>query len=170
MAHLLKAIQREHRKTGFGDSLRVHRRHSVLRSSKPNARRKYLVCAKGLRTRLDSMLDNNFSGRNPAERQTTPSPASGMEHYMHGKHKATPKGKRKAEYRHTTASGGAASQRSRGTLYIHQVQSTYIDIVLIQSVRSITDRFGRLSPLSCGKSWGRKIGAQRKFRLTCLGT
>ena len=60
MAHLLKAIQREHRRTGFGDSLMVHRRHSVLRSSKPKARRKYLVCAKGLRTRLDSMLDKIF--------------------------------------------------------------------------------------------------------------
>lgn len=101
MAHLLKAIQREHRKTGFGDSLMVHRRHSVLRSSKPKARRKYLVCAKGLRTRLDSMLDKIFSGRNSAEKQTTPSPASGMEHYMQGEHMATLKGKKKAEYRVT---------------------------------------------------------------------
>lgn len=59
MAHLLKAIQREPRKTGFGDSLMVQRRHSVLRSSKPKARRKYLVCAKGLRNRLASMIEKN---------------------------------------------------------------------------------------------------------------
>lgn len=101
MAHLLKAIQREHRKTGFGDSLRVHRRHSVLRSSKPKARRKYLVCAKGLRTRLDSMLDKKFSRRTPAKNQITPFPTGGMEHFMPDEHKATPKGKKKAEYRDT---------------------------------------------------------------------
>ena len=56
MAHLLKAIQRDRRRTGLGDSLAVHRRNNVLRSSKPKPRRRYFDCAKGVRNLLNSMV------------------------------------------------------------------------------------------------------------------
>lgn len=84
MAHRLKAIQRERRRTGLGDSLAVHRRQSVLRTSKPIARKKYLVCAKGIRIRLDSMIDEVFlrTGTEPTNKKT-PSSSAGVEHYMY---------------------------------------------------------------------------------------
>ena len=131
MAHLLKAIQRERRRTGLGDSLTAHRRHSVLRSSKPKARRKYLVCAKGLRNPLDNMIEF-FAERNRAERQRMPSPSGRMVHYMQGVGKATSKERRKLNNREpaqqVVAQGG---QRRMGSLYIHQAQSTYINVTLI---------------------------------------
>ena len=57
MEHRLKAIQRERRRAGLGDSLAVQRRNSVLRISKPKARRKYFDCPKAATNLGDSMID-----------------------------------------------------------------------------------------------------------------
>ena len=94
MVHLLKAIQRLRRRTGLGDSLAVHRRNNVLRSSKPKARRRYFVCAKGMRNGLNSMVRKGVFLIQP-----TPSPSGGMEQYMQGERKARSKGEKNAAER-----------------------------------------------------------------------